>query len=374
MSEDTEGPVVGNFMQADSVQDSMGAIFDKMQEEPAEDSDNSETTDESKAEEESAETSTPEEDTQDEDQEDVKEPEGEDNNAVDDEPKESSEQPTDKIPIGLSEEVKSNWADLPDYVREDLIKREKDVNTRFQKSAEFVKHSQAIRNIEAPYQAMMQTLGANSEQAYQDHLKTAYILNHGSMVQKANLIQSAIDTYGIQLASQESSSNDWEDAFGESPQTDPKIEQLTNQVNQLTNMLNGQQQANQNSQQANADSTIEAFRNDPAHKYFDDVNPLMQGIMQAGQAKTLEEAYEMATMAHPKVRTSVLAEQNSKNNISRRKEAKAKTAKAKSAESTNLKSKGGKVSISQGRESAKRGDMPDFSKTMASVYESMQDE
>jgi hypothetical protein len=369
MSEDSSTPAGNNFMQADSIQDSMSEVFDNMQDDPAEKSSSPEPTDEPKTEEESAETSAPEEESQDEEKVDVSEPEEGETETAEDKPEDSTDQPSDKIPIGLSEEVKNNWADLPDYVKDDLIKREKDVNSKFQKSAEFVKHSQAIRNIEAPYQAMMQALGANSEQAYQDHLKTAYVLNHGSMAQKADLIQKAIDTYGIQLASQDPS-DDWD---FESNTQDPKMEQLTNQVNQLTNILNGQQQDKQNSQQASADKTIQEFRNDPNHKYFDEVNPLMQGILQSGQASNLEEAYEMATMAHPKVRTSVLAAQSSKSKKEHRQEASKKASKAKEAAGTNLKSKGGKVSITQGRESVKRGQLPDFSKTMASVFDSMQD-
>ena len=371
MSEDTNTPTGNNFMQDESIQDSMGAVFDKMQEEPAEDSSSPEPKDDPKAEEESAETSTPEEDDQTEEKADVSEPEEGESETVEDESKEKSDQPFDKIPIGLSDDVKDNWADLPDYVKEDLVKREKDVNAKFQKSAEFVKHSQAIRNIEAPYQAMMQSLGADSAQAYQDHLKTAYTLNHGSQQQKVDLIQKTINAYGIELPSK-SLSDDWD--FDTDSNPDPKIEQLTNQVNQLTNILNGQQQDNQNSNQAQADRTIQEFRSDPKHKYFDEVNPLMQGILQSGQAKDLDEAYEMATMAHPKVRTSVLAAKTGKTEKARRQEATNKATKAKEAAGTNLRSKGGRTSITQGREPVKRGQLPDFSKTMASVYDSMVEE
>ena len=254
-----------------------------------------------------------------------------------------------------------------------MDKREKDFSRNIAKSAEFVKHSQAIRNIEAPYQAMMQSLGANSMMAYQDHLKHAYTLNHGSQEQKVQLVQNILRTYGIEIPSNQGFKEDWEDDFQNSS-PDPKIEHLTNQVNTLTNVINGQEQKSRDSQQHKADMVIDSFRNDPKHKYFDEVNPLMQGILQSGQARNLDEAYEMATMAHPKVRTSVLANKNGKESKVRRQEAKAKTAKSKNAESTNLRSKGGKVSLSESKETVKRGKMPDFSKTMASVYDSFQEE
>ena len=370
MSEDTK--LTGNnFMSSDSVQDSMSEVFDKMQEEDS----SPEPKEEPKTEEESADYSPPDEDTQEEAKEDVSEPEEDDTETAEvkeDKTEGSPEQPSGKIPIGLSDEIKEKWDEIPDYIKKDLDKREKDFSRNIQKSAGFVKHSQAIRNIEAPYQAMMQSLGANSMMAYQDHLKHAYTLNHGSQEQKVQLVQNILRTYGIEIPSQNASADDWD--FGDTPTSDPKLEQLTNQVNVLTNVINGQEQKSIDSQQYKADMTIDSFRNDPKHKYFDEVNPLMQGILQSGQAKNLEEAYEMATMAHPKVRTSVLANKNGNESKVRRQEAKAKTAKSRNAESTNLRSKGGKVSLSQSKETVKRGQMPDFSKTMASTYDSFQDE
>ena len=371
MSEDTN--LTGNnFMSSDSVQDSMSEVFDKMQEEDS----SPEPKEEPKTEEESADYSTPDEGTQEEAQEDVSEPEEDHTETAEvkeDKTEESPEQPSGKIPIGLSDEIKEKWDEIPDYIKTDLDKREKDFSKNIAKSAEFVKHSQAIRNIEAPYQAMMQSLGANSMMAYQDHLKHAYTLNHGSQEQKVQLVQNILRTFGIEIPSNQGFKEDWEDDFQNSS-PDPKVEHLTNQVNVLTNVINGQEQKSRDSQQHKADMVIDSFRNDPKHKYFDEVNPLMQGILQSGQARNLDEAYEMATMAHPKVRTSVLANKNGKESKVRRQEAKAKTAKSKNAESTNLRSKGGKVSLSESKETVKRGKMPDFSKTMASVYDSFQEE
>ena len=374
MSEESSTPEIpaGNFMQADTVQESMSAVFDKMQEE--EPSNTTETDNETETEDDSADDSTPKEDTQSQHQSEESEPqetEAKTEDAPSEESGDNAGQPTDKIPVGLSEEVKSNWDELPDYVKTDIVKRERDAQKNFEKNSEFVKHSKAIRNLEAPYQAMMQALGANPITAYKDHLNTAYILNNGSQAQKTALIQTAIDTYGIELASNKSSGEDWD--FDE-PSTDPRMEQLMNQVNALTNELNGQKNSVEVAQQSNADKVISDFRTDPAHKYFDEVNPLMQAMIGSGQAKNLDEAYEMATMAHPKVRTSVLAEKGSKNKKAKLEEAKNKSNKAKNAAGTNLKSKGGNVILTQKRESVRRGAMPDFSKTMANTYDSLSED
>lgn len=60
---------------------------------------------------------------------------------------------------------------------------------------------------------------------------------------------------------------------------------------------------------------IEAFRDatnedgTPAHLYFDNVRGLMSAYFSNGQAKTLEQAYEMACWANPEVRAALQAEQ-----------------------------------------------------------------
>jgi len=376
MSQESERPNIGgnNFLNSDSIQNTMTKAFENATTEEEVKEVTPEPSSEPAREEESAETSTPEADTSEEGQEDVSEPE-DDEAKQDDAPKEEqpekSEQPSDKIPVALSEDVKKIWSELPDSVKVDLQKREKDFAKKIQTTSEFANHSKAIRDIEAPYQAMMQSLGANSLQAYQDHLKTAYTLNHGSQQQKLDLIQKTIQAYGIELPSQQVSDDDWD--FGDNT-SNPEIEDLKKQVGQLTNMLNGQQQNNQNIQQAEADKVINDFKADPEHKYFDEVNPLMQGILQSGEAKTLEDAYDMAVMAHPKVRTSVLAEKNSKAEKERKTEAKKKANKAKKTAGTNLTSKGGHSSQGNDAKPVKRGQMPDFSQTMKNVYASMQEE
>lgn len=373
MTDGSNTPTGNNFMQQDSIQDSMSAVFDKMQEEPASETPAPEP--EPKPEEESAEASPLEDGTEAEEKVEAPEPTEEAESKTEDAPKDkdsdNSEQPTEKIPISLSEEVKKNWDEIPDYVRKEIVKREADQTKFIQKNSEFIKHSQAIRNLEAPYQAMMQALKADPITAYQDHLNTAYILNSGTPQQKADLIQKTINAYGVQLPSQKSSDDDWD---FDSVSTDPKIEELTNQVNQLTQMLNSQQQNDQLMQQSSADKVISDFRADPKHKYFDEVNPLMQSMLQSGAAKDLSEAYDMATMAHPSVRTSVLAEKAKAGKEAKRKDAQKKSEAAKKVAGTNLRSKGGNVSLQQERAQVKRGAMPDFSKTMASVYDSLIDE
>ncbi len=55
--------------------------------------------------------------------------------------------------------------------------------------------------------------------------------------------------------------------------------------------------------------TIEAFRADPAHPYFNDVSVHMGHLIKAGAAKDMQDAYDQAIWANPAIRTQLLAAQ-----------------------------------------------------------------
>jgi len=57
------------------------------------------------------------------------------------------------------------------------------------------------------------------------------------------------------------------------------------------------------------ESTINQFAADPKRPFFNDVRVHMGQLIQAGAAKSLEEAYEQATWANPTIRAHLLEEQ-----------------------------------------------------------------
>lgn len=54
---------------------------------------------------------------------------------------------------------------------------------------------------------------------------------------------------------------------------------------------------------------IEAFRADPKHPYFNDVAPRIEGLLKAGAAKDLQDAYDQAIWADPTIRQQLMAAQ-----------------------------------------------------------------
>lgn len=56
-------------------------------------------------------------------------------------------------------------------------------------------------------------------------------------------------------------------------------------------------------------SQIEAFRADPKHPYFNDVAPRIEGLLKAGAAKDLQDAYDQAIWADPTIRQQLMSAQ-----------------------------------------------------------------
>jgi hypothetical protein len=77
---------------------------------------------------------------------------------------------------------------------------------------------------------------------------------------------------------------------------------------------------------------IAAFAANPAYPFFQDVRQQMGVLMEGGQAKTLEQAYEMAAWSSPQIRAQLLAQQAEQGQAAKA----AELARAKAANAANL--------------------------------------
>lgn len=82
---------------------------------------------------------------------------------------------------------------------------------------------------------------------------------------------------------------------------DPAYQAVLAKVQQLESHLTAQQQRSQQAQAAQVERMVAEFAADPKHVHFASVEPMMAALIEKGQAKDLEAAYEMACRAHPDV-------------------------------------------------------------------------
>lgn len=82
---------------------------------------------------------------------------------------------------------------------------------------------------------------------------------------------------------------------------DPHLAAVLSEVQQLKAELQAQKQQAIQQHEAEVHRSIEAFAADPKHPHFPTVRTMMGALMQAGTAKDLATAYDMACRAHPEV-------------------------------------------------------------------------
>lgn len=80
-------------------------------------------------------------------------------------------------------------------------------------------------------------------------------------------------------------------------------------------------------------STIDTFASDPKHPYFNDVRSLMGVYLKEGSAKSMDEAYDMATWANPTIRATLISEQSGASGEQQQQAVQ----RARAAQRTNLK-------------------------------------
>lgn len=96
---------------------------------------------------------------------------------------------------------------------------------------------------------------------------------------------------------------------------DPQIATLQAEIQQLRGFIQQQQQGQQQAHQAGIRSQIDAFAaekdegGNALRPHFEAVKPTMARMLQTGEANTLQEAYDKAIWATPKIRQELLKQQ-----------------------------------------------------------------
>lgn len=263
------------------------------------------------------------------------------------EPEDSAkeETPQDNLarpPATWSATAKAEYAKLPDTVRKEIAKREADFSRGIQKYAEKADTADRYNAEIQPYEQMFRRLNATPEQFMRDALSTEYKLRTISPQEKTQLLMQYAEHYGADLSILPQMLG-----MDQQPNPDQGIEDLVRrQVQQIVNPLQQKvrtweqqsaevQQRQALEQQTEIKSQIDAFQNDvnesgqPKHLFFENVRGTMAALIERGEAKSLDQAYEMACYANNEVRATLIAQQQSEAEAKRLEEAKRRAVEAK---------------------------------------------
>lgn len=268
-------------------------------------------------------------------------------------------------PSTWSAAAKAIYATLPEVARREIAKREQDYSRGIQQHAEKAKIADTLMREIQPYEAMLRAEGSTPDRAIASLLRSAYVLRTASPQQKGELIMQIAQQYGADLSQLSGQRAQPEGQQQDLTQVQQMVQQLVAPHLQRIQSWEQQQTQAQQQQEWQMEQEIQgqigAFQSatnedgSPKHLYFENVRGLMSAYFANGQAKDLEQAYEMACWANPEVRAALIADQQSKAEAQRLEEAKRKAGNARAA-GFNVSGQGG-IGIAGATQSSLRDEL-----------------
>jgi hypothetical protein len=209
-------------------------------------------------------------------------------------------------PVSWSAAAKADFQSLPEHIRKEVLKREADMErgrAQWQSSAERLNRLDAVIGPRADYIRMR---GMDEARAIQALFAAQDLLDRNPVEGLTHLAR----TYGVDLRAL---------AMATAPQQQPRtpsgaqppaqLTALAREVETLKGALEQQRQRAEDSHKAGVLGQVEAFAADPANLYFENVRGRMTGLLRAGAAKDVAEAYQQAIWGDPEVRAQLLRQQ-----------------------------------------------------------------
>lgn len=229
---------------------------------------------------------------------------------------------TEKPPVGWTPKNREHWAGLPDELKTQISKREREVNQVLQSSASARQLEKAFTQTVEPYRALMASQGTdNPLQAIDGLMKTAATLSMGTQQQKAQRIAELIGHYGIDINTLDSALAG-DPAQQQAPNQQDAINQAVNQaLSPFINQQNQQRQYEQNQVNTRVQQGIQKVAD---REFFSDVRLDMADIMEMasrrGQVVTLDQAYDRAVQMNPEI-SGVVSARNTAESLSGKRKA-----------------------------------------------------
>lgn len=228
---------------------------------------------------------------------------------------------TTQAPSSWTAEAKAEFAKLTPVIQKEVLKRESDFHKGVEQYRESANYAQTIKSVIAPYENTIKQVGVTPEVAVRELFKKDAELRHpDENVRRAAIYQLARNA-GIDLSRG-------------MQQVDPNVLRVHQQKAELEQQLHQLKTSHEQREQQELNSFLEQSKQGKEH--FDTVRPEMAALLQAGTAKDIDQAYDMAVWARPDLRQSLLAKQQEERKAEQVKVAQA----AKAASVTNVARRG----------------------------------
>ena len=209
----------------------------------------------------------------------------------------------DKVPASWSLTAKQAWDKVPEPARKEILKREHEVSTVLNQSAQARRAAETLNRTLEPYKQGLIAAGVeNPFNAIDTLLRTEAVLRGGTSVEKGNMIARLIQQYSVDIPTLDSVLS------GSQPsQETDKFEKMLNEKLAPVNSFLAQQhnfaQQQQYEMQNNAAQSIQQFSQEAEFlaEVRNDMADLLDMAANRNQELTLQQAYDKACALHPEV-------------------------------------------------------------------------
>jgi len=227
----------------------------------------------------------------------------------------------DRPPISWKGQAKGEWNNLPLHVRQEVHRRDIEVEKVLQETAPVRKAAQEFQETVAPYMARINGFGVTPTQAVQQLLAADYALATSSPEKRADYMATLIDQYGIDVTlldralTKKLKPNAPTGVEESSTKIREQIRQeLLQEFAPVISIAQQQQLAQQQAlqrQQEEAQTAVQSMSLDPDYPHFDEVRLDMADIIELGAKRGLaitpKEAYDKAVALNPKLSNQIQA-------------------------------------------------------------------
>ncbi|KVP11969.1 hypothetical protein WJ85_17200 [Burkholderia ubonensis] len=226
----------------------------------------------------------------------------------------ANSEPKNKVPQSWNAADRAHWDKMPPEVQAVISRREEEAHRAITTMGQDAAFGKRITEVVSPYLPLIRSEGGTPEGAVRDLLQTAYVLRTAQPEQKIQLFRQLANQFGVDIQA----------AAQDAPRVDPHVHQLQQELAQMRGHLASQEQQQHQQVQGQAQQMIDAFAADPKNEFYETVKPLMGQLLLAGQASTMQDAYDQACWAVPSVRSTLMQRQQAEAEAKRAAEAKAK--------------------------------------------------
>jgi hypothetical protein len=230
----------------------------------------------------------------------------------------SSPKAESRAPASWHPETREHWAALPESVRTEVARREREVQTTMKETAEARKYAEQIERTIAPYQMFIKAENSNPLQAIDNLMSTAARLRTGSSSDIAQLVSGLVKQFGVGRFGQSFIEQLDSALVGEIPRVDAQQQQLQQAMQQqlapiqqfMSQHQNAQAQAQQNvTKQAEGEVLDFIEKAEFAEDVREDMADLMEMAQRRGRDLSLGDAYRQACAGNERVRSVLVARQ-----------------------------------------------------------------